>query len=154
MCDTTQRSRRTRSNTTLNHPPQSFNTTNTPTPSTINCSILSLNCAKGKATTLEALNYASTHLDYNIILLQEPYLNTQKPPPPLTNFQLFYPPRSPKSRLNCATYVRTSANLQPSVTFTHSTSFLGITIKTSQHPLTIYDFYSPGTSAAVVRLLP
>jgi hypothetical protein len=33
-------------------------------------------------------------------------------------------------------------------------SFLGITIKTSQHPLTIYNFYSPGTSAAVVSLLP
>jgi hypothetical protein len=155
MCDTTQRSHSTRSNTTLNQPPQSFNTANTPIPPTLNCSILSLNCAKGKATTLEALNYASTHPNYNIVLLQEPYLNSHKLPPPLNNFQLFYPPPPPGQKITCATYVCTSADLQPSVAFTHGASFLGVTIKTSQHPLTLYNFYSPGGhSTAVAHLLP
>jgi hypothetical protein len=153
MCDTNRPSRSTRPNIPFNPPSQAFNTTDSPTP-TFNCSILSLNCAKGKATTMEALHYASTRPDYNIIPLQEPYLNSHKIPPPLNNFQLFYPPPSPRLRLNCATYVRKSANLQPSVTFTHAASFLGITIKTPQHSLTIYNFYPPGTSTAVAELLP
>jgi hypothetical protein len=154
MCDTPSRLRSTRLNNNNNSTSMSLNTTNSTTVSTFNCSILSLNCAKGKATTLEALHFASTHSNYNIVLLQEPHLNSDKLPPPLNNFQLFYPPPLPKSRLNCATYVRKSANLQPSVTFTHSTSFLGVTIKTPEHPLMIYNFYSPSTSAAVAELLP
>jgi hypothetical protein len=154
MCDTPSQLRSTRSNNNNSTSP-SLTAMNSTTVSTFNCSILSLNCAKGKAaTTLEALHFASTHSNYNIVLLQEPHLNSHKLPPPLNNFQLFYPPPSPKSRLNCATYVRKSANLQPSVTFTHSTSFLGVTIKTPEHPLTIYNFYSPGKSTAVAELLP
>jgi hypothetical protein len=152
MCDTPSQLRSTRSNNNNNSTSLSLTTTNSTTVSTFNCSILSLNCAKGKATTLEALHFASTHSNYNFVLLQEPHLNCHKLPPPLNNFQLFYPPPSPKSRLNCATYVPKSANLHPSVTFTHSTSFLGVTIKTPEHLLTIYNFYVMNPSPSGLRL--
>ena len=74
--------------------------------------ILSLNCARGESTTYGVLSFITQNPKYDLLLLQEPWLNLNKEPPPMRGFQMFTPvPTNTK----CVTYVRISADLQPSL---------------------------------------
>ena len=118
--------------------------------------ILSLNCARGESSTYAVLSFVSSNPKYQILLLQEPWLNSNKEPPPLNGFELFTPaPINPK----CATYIRKDAQLQPSLALSESDSFLGIRLRLhsntttfSKRPpmqTTIYNFYSPARQRAI-----
>lgn len=111
--------------------------------------LLSLNCAKGNAETHSFLNYAASSLLYSIILLQEPWLDQNNQPPNLTGFEIFTPCHIlPKVVI----LIRRSANLAPTLTFTHGNSFIGVQLNTSRKPITIYNFYSPGNPKAIFNL--
>ena len=93
--------------------------------------LLSLNCARGEATTYAVLNFVSRSTNYLIVLLQEPWLNSNKEPPPMAGFDMFIPtPHSPK----CATYIRKSAGLRPTLAFNEGDCFLGIRLSPEPPP--------------------
>ena len=93
--------------------------------------LLSLNCARGEATTYAVLNFVSRSTNYLIVLLQEPWLNSNKEPPPMAGFDMFIPtPHSPK----CATYIRKSAGLRPTLAFNEGDCFLGIRLSPEPTP--------------------
>ena len=107
--------------------------------------LLSLNCARGEASTYAVLSFVTQHPRYSILLLQEPWFNSNMEPPPLRGFDMFTPsPSKPK----CATYIRRSAGLRPTLALNEGDSFLGIRADTSP-PFTIYNLYSPGRQQAV-----
>src|ERR1700733_8761852 len=111
--------------------------------------LLSLNCAKGNAATHSFLNFAASSLLHSIVLLQEPWLDHNQQPPQLSGFDCFTPCHtSPKVSI----LVRRSANLSPTLSFTHENSFIGIQVHGSGPPITIYNFYSPGNPRAVYNL--
>ena len=58
--------------------------------------VLSLNCARGESSTYAVLSFVSRNKQYLILLLQEPWLNTNREPPPLSGFEMFTP--SPSTR--------------------------------------------------------
>ena len=118
--------------------------------------ILSLNCARGESSTYAVLSFVFSNPKYQILRLQEPWLNSNKEPPILNGFEIFMPvPTNPK----CATYIRKDAQLQPSVALSEADSFLGIrlqlqsnsTIPSNNQPTrtTIYNFYSPASQHAL-----
>ena len=93
--------------------------------------LLSLNCARGEAATYAVLDFVSRSTNYLIVLLQEPWLNSNKEPPPMTGFDMFLPtPCSPK----CATYIRKSAGLRPTLAFNEGDCFLGIRLSPRPPP--------------------
>ena len=118
--------------------------------------ILSLNCARGESSTYAVLSFVSSNPKYQILLLQEPWLNSNKEPPILNGFEIFTPV---PTNLKCATYIRKDAQLQPSVALSESDSFLGIrlrlqsnsTIPSNRQPTrtTIFNFYSSGRQCAI-----
>ena len=117
--------------------------------------ILSLNCARGESTTYAVLSFVTQNPKYDLLLLQEPWLNSNMEPPSMRGFQMFTPvPTNTK----CVTYVRISAHLQPSLALSESDCFLGLKITTpgsykiaeSQTvQTTIYNLYSPGRQRAI-----
>ena len=87
------------------------------------CMALSLNCARGESTTFAVLSFVLQSPQYHILLLQEPWINANKEPPPLTGFDMFLPsPTTPK----CVTYIRQSSQLKPTLAFNEANCFLGI----------------------------
>ena len=56
--------------------------------------LLSLNCARGEAATFAVINFVSRSPQYLILLLQEPWLNVNKEPLPMTGFDLFLQPKT------------------------------------------------------------
>ena len=114
-----------------------------------NFMILSLNCARGEASTYEVLSFVSQNPMYCIVLLREPWLNANNEPPPLFAFDMFMP-TSMYSK--CVTYIRKSANLHPTPVFSESDSFLGISLHTLSFSFTMYNFYSPGRQHAICHL--
>ena len=112
--------------------------------------ILSLNCARGESTTCAVLCFVTQKPKYDFLLLQEPWLNSNKEPPSMRVFQMFTPvPTNTK----CVTYVRISAGLQPSLALSESACFLGLRITTPQSQqiaesqkvkTMIYNLYLPG----------
>ena len=117
--------------------------------------ILSLNCARGESTTYAVHSFVTQNPKYDLLLLQEPWLNSNKEPPSMRGFQMFTPvPTNTK----CVTYVRISACLQPSLALSESDCFLGLRITTpgsykiAESPkvqTTIYNLYSPGRQRAI-----
>ena len=118
--------------------------------------ILSLNCPRGESSTYAVLSFVSRKSKYQILLLQEPWLNSNKEPPTLNGFEIFTPvPTNPK----CATYIRNDAQLQPSLALSQSDSFLGIRLKLQSNTTipsnrqstrtTVYNFYSPARPYAI-----
>ena len=113
--------------------------------------LLSLNCARGGATTFVVLHSVSRNPRYLSLLLQEPWLTHNKEPPQITGFDVFLPtPTNPK----CVTYVRKSASLQPVLAFNESDCFLGIRlIAPASAPITVpHPHLSPGRQQAVCHL--
>jgi len=87
-----------------------------------------LNCTRGQATTISALQDFAWHNENLILLLQEPWIDRHGNRPSLSGFDTFTPsPRKPR----CATYVRHT----PGLTATHLYS----------HPLVPrhYNYHSP-----------
>jgi hypothetical protein len=111
-----------------------------------------LNCTKGYATAISALNPFASNPNCLIILLQEPAIEYTKLPPTHPDFHLLTP--SPEKPLY-ATYVHHLPHVQTDITFSHSNSFLGTLVSFPNCPaLIIYNFYSPSRSHIVTELLP
>jgi len=118
-------------------------------------SVQLLNCAKGQATTISALQDFAQHNENLILLLQEPWTARHGRPPALPDFDTFSPtPLKPK----CVTYVRRSPGLTATTTFTAQDSFLGTTITSTLQSktttFTLFNFYSPGRAEPIAKLLP
>src|SRR6266576_330593 len=119
------------------------------TPAMQSCVILSLNCAKGESSTYAVLSFALRLPQYCLILIQEPWLNTNHQPPTAKGFDMFIPTATnPK----CVIYVQKSAQLQPTLAFSESDCFLGIKLCTSSSTFTVYNLYSPGRQHAICHL--
>ena len=65
--------------------------------------ILSLIYARGKSMTYAVLSFFTQNPKYDHLLLQEPWLNSNKEPPFMREFQIFTPV---PSNTKCVTYVR------------------------------------------------
>jgi hypothetical protein len=116
-------------------------------------SVQLLNCARGQATTISALQDFARHNENFILLLQEPWIDRHGHPPTLPGFDVFTPtPKKPR----CVTYVRHTPGLIATTTFTARDSFLGITITTTQNQkaFTLFNFYSPGRPEPLAAILP
>jgi len=118
-------------------------------------SVQLLNCARGQATTISALQDFAKNPENLILLLQEPWYDKHGHPPTLPDFNNFTPtPIKPR----CVTYVRRTPGLTARTSFTAQDSFLGTTITSIQNSTTItftlYNFYSPGRPEPIARLLP
>ena len=63
--------------------------------------VMALNCARGEAQTLAALDFVSrSNPPYHLLLLQEPWLNRDRLPPRAGGFHLFQPvPLNPSALL-------------------------------------------------------
>ena len=112
-----------------------------------------LNCARGQATTISALQDFARKTENLICLLQEPWYDRHGNPPSLPGFDTFTPsPIKPR----CATYVRRTPGLTATTVFTAQDSFLGTTITTSHDlkTLTLFNFYSPGRAEPLAAILP
>jgi len=114
-----------------------------------------LNCARGQATTISALQAFACKTENLICLLQEPCIDRHGHPRTLPNFDTFSPtPLKPK----CVTYVRRTPGLTVTTTFMAQDSFLGTTITSTQNSktttFTLFNFYSPGRAEPLARLLP
>jgi ribonuclease HI len=118
-------------------------------------SVQLLNCARGLATTISALQDFARKNENLILLLQEPWTDRHGHPPVLPEFDTFTPiPLKPK----CVTYVRRTPGLTATTIFTAQDSFLGTTITSTQNSktttFTLLNFYSPGRAEPIARLLP
>src|SRR3978361_834044 len=112
-----------------------------------------LNCARGQATTISALQDFARKTENLICLLQEPWYDRHGNPPSLPGFDTFTPsPIKPR----CATYVRRTPGLTATTVITAQDSFLGTTITTSHDlkTLTLFNFYSPGRAEPLAAILP
>ena len=111
-----------------------------------------LNCARGQATTISALQDFARHNENLILLLQEPWIDRHGNSPSLPSFDTFTPmPRKPR----CATYVRHTPGLTATITFTATNLFLGTTITTPHdQEFTLLNFYSPGRAEPLAAILP
>src|SRR3978361_1807993 len=108
-------------------------------------SVQLLNCARGQAMTISALQEFSRKPENLICFIQEPWCDRHGNPPSLPNFDLFTPiPTQPK----CATYIRHTQSLTATMTFTSGSSFPGTTIRstyqTNTTTFTLFNLYSPG----------
>jgi len=116
-------------------------------------SIQLLNCARGQATTISALQDFSQKPENLICLLQELWVDRDGNPPSLPGFDIFTPsPAKPR----CMTYVRHAPGLTTTTVFTAQDSFLGTTITTShnQQTFTLFNFYSSGWAEPLAAILP
>jgi hypothetical protein len=116
-------------------------------------SVQLLNCARGHATTISALQDFARKPENLICLLQEPWCDRHGNPPSLPGFDIFAPsPMKPR----CVTYVRHTSGLTANTVFTAKDSFLGTTITTSynQKTFTLFNFYSPGRAEPLAAILP
>ena len=116
-------------------------------------SVQLLNCARGQATTISALQDFARKPENLIFLLQEPWCDRHGNPPSLPGFDTFFPsPTKPR----CVTYVRHTPGWTATTVFTASDSFLGTTITTvhNQKSFTLYNFYSPGRPEPLAAILP
>src|SRR3978361_1298739 len=112
-----------------------------------------LNCARGQATTISALQDFARKTENIICLLQEPWCDRHGNPPSLPGFDIFTPsPIKPR----CVTYVRRTPGLTVTTVFTAQDSFLGTTITTAhnQKTFTLFNFYSPGRAEQLPAILP
>src|SRR3978361_75087 len=117
-------------------------------------SVQLLNCARGQATTISALQEFSRKPENLICLIQEPWCDRHGNPPSLPNFDLLTPiPPQPK----CATYVRRIQGLTATTTFTSGTSFLGTTITSTYQmnttTFTLFNLYSPGRPEPLASII-
>jgi hypothetical protein len=115
-------------------------------------SVQLLNCARGQATTISALQDFAQKTENLICLLQEPWCDRHGNPPSLPGFDTFTPsPTKPR----CVTYVRHTSGLTANTVFTAQDSFLGTTITTShnQKTFTLFNFYSPGRAEPLAAIL-
>jgi hypothetical protein len=86
-----------------------------------------LNCARGQATTISALQDFARKTENLICLLQEPWCDRHGNPPSLPGFDIFTPsPIKPR----CVTYIRRTPGLTATTVFTAQDSFLATTITT------------------------
>jgi len=116
-------------------------------------SVQLLNCARGQATTISALQDFARKPENLICLLQEPWCDRHGNPPSLPGFDAFTPsPIKPR----CVTYVRRTPGLTATTAFTSQDSFLGTTITTShdRKTFTLFNFYSPGRAEPLATILP
>jgi hypothetical protein len=88
--------------------------------------VRALNCARNQPTTIDTIQTLAKDTSCIMILLQEPWLPPHRTPLSHPDFDTFTP--SDKDS-KCVTYVRRSALLQPTITFRHSSSYLGVSIK-------------------------
>ena len=110
------------------------------------------------------LSFISRNSHYIALLLQEPWLNSNREPPPLAGFDMFIPtPTGPK----CVIYIRKSAHLQPSLALNEADFFLGVKLSFPTTPsstptsppllpppsFTLYNLYSPRQQQAVCHFL-
>src|SRR3978361_592565 len=111
-----------------------------------------LNCARGQATTISALQDFARKTENLICLLQEPWCDRHGNPPSLPGFNTFTPsPLKPR----CVTYIRHTSSLTAATTFTAEDSFLGTTITMpNRKTFTIFNFYSPGRPEPLAAILP
>jgi ribonuclease HI len=116
-------------------------------------SVQLLNCARGQATTISALQDFARKPESIICLLQEPWCDRHGNPPSLPGFDTFTPsPVKPK----CVTYIRHTSGLSATTVFTAQDSFLGTAITSSynQKTFTLFNFYSPGRAEPLAAILP
>src|SRR5258705_4553833 len=118
-------------------------------------SVQLLNCVKGQATTISALDNFSRKQENLICLFQEPWCDRHGNPPTHPDFNTFTPiPYRPK----CVTYVRRTQGLTATTTFTSQDSFLGTSITCTHGPhhrtFTIFNLYSPGRAEPLASILP
>jgi hypothetical protein len=116
-------------------------------------SVQLLNCARGQATTISALQDFARKPENIICLLQEPWCDRHGNPPSLPGFDTFTPtPTKPR----CVTYVRHTSGLIATTVFTAQDSFLGITVTmpNTQKKFTLFNFYSPGRPEPLATILP
>ena len=108
-----------------------------------------LNCHRGEATTNSAIQRFSKNETCFGFFLQEPWASKGKNPPEHPDFFQF----TPTSFNNkCATYIRRSALLQPTVHTKHSNHVIAVTIHPPhQAPITLYNIYSPGLAIHAAR---
>ena len=113
-------------------------------------SVQLLNCARGQATTISALQDFARKPENIICLLQEPWCDRHGKPPSLPGFNTFTPsPVKPK-------YVMYIRGLSATTVFTAQDSFLGTAITSSytQKTFTLFNFYSPGQVEPLAEILP
>ncbi|MDX6284387.1 MAG: hypothetical protein QOH03_5458 [Kribbellaceae bacterium] len=116
-------------------------------------SVQLLNCARGQATTISALQEFSRKTENLICLLQEPWCDRHGSPPSLPGFNIFTPtPIKPR----CVTYVRHTPGLIATTVFTAQDSLLGITVTMPRNTkkFTLFNFYSPGRPEPLATILP
>jgi len=116
-------------------------------------SVQLLNCARGQATTISALQDFARKTENVICLIQEPWCDRNGNPPSMPGFDTFTPtPTKPR----CVTYVRHTSGLIATTTFTAMDSFLGTTITTPRDgkKFTLFNFYSPGRPEPLADILP
>ena len=118
-------------------------------------SVQLLNCARGQATTISALQDFSRKTQNLICLLQEPWYDRHGHPPTLPNFDLLTPtPLKPK----CATYVRCIPGLTATKTYAAGDSLLGTTITSTYRQqtrsFTLFNLYSPGRPEHLADIPP
>jgi len=116
-------------------------------------SVQLLNCARGQATTISALQDFAQKPENLIFLLQELWCDRHGNPPSLAGLDTYFPlPTKPR----CVTYVHHTPGLTAPTVFTAFDSFLGTTITTvhNQNSFTLYNFYSPGRPEALAAILP
>jgi len=114
-----------------------------------------LNCAKGQATTISAIQDFANKPENLICLLQEPWCDRHGLPPQHPDFDSFTPtPNRPK----CVTYVRRTPGLTTTTTFTAQDSFLVTKItytqNTARKTFSLLNFYSPGKPDHLAAILP
>jgi len=116
-------------------------------------SVQLLNCARGQATTISALQDFAQKPENLICLLQEPWCDRHGNPPSLPGFDTFTPsPTKPK----CVTFIRHTSGLSATTVFSTQDPFLGTTITSShnQKSFTLFNFYSPGRAEPLAAILP
>src|SRR3978361_18403 len=117
-------------------------------------SVQMLNCARGQATTISALQEFARKTENIVCLLQEQWVDRHGNPPSLPNFDLFTPvPTQPK----CAIYVRRTMGLTATTTFALEAYFLGTTLtstyQTPKTTFTLFNLYSPGRPEPLASIL-
>lgn len=113
-----------------------------------------LNCAKGKASTLSAIHHSDTSPDILILLLQDPWITSNRQSPHTVNYHMLLPTSDhPK----CATYITKHLYLSPGIFHTHLNCILsvGITINKTTHKFTnIYSRNKKAANAFLTSHLP
>lgn len=100
-----------------------------------------LNCAKGLACTILAVQDLDSSPNVFAFLLNELWISNTGLPTVSTNFEMFYPTVSPK----CITYLRKDLNHHPTIVSSYDISIISIQIHTHLRPAELLNVYASKT---------